>query len=49
MCPWWLGYVLASPLRRSWQDPHTILERPAIRSSRTALLVKEEFRDLRRD
>ena len=25
VCPWWLGYMLASPLRRLWQDPQEIL------------------------
>ena len=25
VCPWWLGYVLASPLRRLLQDPEEIL------------------------
>ena len=25
VCPWWLGYVLVSPLRRVWQRPETIL------------------------
>ena len=25
VCPWWMGYVLASPLRKIWQDPHRIL------------------------
>jgi len=26
VCPWWLGYVLASPLRRLLQDPTAILK-----------------------
>lgn len=26
VCPWWLGYLLASPLRRLWQDPTTIVQ-----------------------
>jgi ubiquinone/menaquinone biosynthesis C-methylase UbiE len=26
VCPWWLGYLLASPIRRLWQDPAKILE-----------------------
>jgi SAM-dependent methyltransferase len=26
ICPWWLGYLLASPLRRLVQDPRRILE-----------------------
>jgi len=25
VCPWWIGYFLASPLRRFRQDPHAIL------------------------
>ncbi len=25
VCPWWIGYFLASPLRRLRQDPRTIL------------------------
>jgi len=25
VCPWWLGYVLASPLRRAFQNPTRIL------------------------
>ena len=25
VCPWWLGYVLASPIRKLWQDPAKIL------------------------
>lgn len=25
VCPWWLGYVLVSPLRRLWQRPDQIL------------------------
>ncbi|UCH96451.1 MAG: methyltransferase domain-containing protein [Candidatus Aminicenantes bacterium] len=25
VCPWWLGYLLASPLRRLFQDPEKIL------------------------
>jgi len=25
VCPWWLGWALASPLRRLWQDPAAIL------------------------
>ena len=31
VCPWWLGYVLASPIRRLWQNPARILE-PYIRA-----------------
>lgn len=25
VCPWWLGYFLASPIRKIWQDPAKIL------------------------
>ena len=25
VCPWWLGYLLASPLRRLMQDPVKVL------------------------
>ncbi len=25
VCPWWLGYLLASPVRRLLQDPHAIM------------------------
>jgi ubiquinone/menaquinone biosynthesis C-methylase UbiE len=25
VCPWWLGYFLASPIRKLWQDPRKIL------------------------
>jgi ubiquinone/menaquinone biosynthesis C-methylase UbiE len=25
VCPWWLGYLLASPIRKLWQDPRKIL------------------------
>ena len=25
VCPWWLGYFLASPLRKLMQNPDTIL------------------------
>lgn len=25
VCPWWLGYFLATPLRRLYQDPRAIL------------------------
>lgn len=36
VCPWWLGYVLISPLRRLWQNPHKILA-PFVREGMTAL------------
>ncbi|MFC1642239.1 class I SAM-dependent methyltransferase [Myxococcota bacterium] len=26
VCPWWLGYLLASPLRRLYQSPRAILD-----------------------
>lgn len=25
VCPWWLGYLLVTPLRRLWHDPRAIL------------------------
>jgi len=25
LCPWWLGYFIANPVRRLWQDPGVIL------------------------
>jgi predicted methyltransferase len=25
ICPWWLGYVLANPIRRLWHNPREIL------------------------
>lgn len=25
VCPFWIGYILASPIRRLWQDPRKIL------------------------
>ncbi|MBD3232149.1 MAG: methyltransferase domain-containing protein [candidate division Zixibacteria bacterium] len=36
VCPWWLGYLLASPIRRLWQKPEEIL-RPHLREGMTAL------------
>ncbi|MGZ4400483.1 MAG: class I SAM-dependent methyltransferase [Gaiellaceae bacterium] len=36
VCPWWLGYVLASPVRRLWQSPSEIL-RPHVREGMTVL------------
>src|SRR5215469_3587791 len=36
VCPWWLGYFLASPLRRLWQDPGKLLA-PYIREGMTVL------------
>lgn len=36
VCPWWLGYLLASPIRRLWQDPAKILS-PYVRKGMTVL------------
>lgn len=36
VCPWWLGYLLASPLRRLFQDPTKILS-PYVREGMTVL------------
>jgi SAM-dependent methyltransferase len=36
ICPWWLGYFLASPLRRLFQDPAATV-RPYIRLGMTVL------------
>jgi SAM-dependent methyltransferase len=36
VCPWWIGYLLASPIRRLWQDPGDIL-RPHVREGMTVL------------
>ncbi len=36
VCPWWLGYLLASPLRRWLQDPEKILS-PYIAEGMTVL------------
>ncbi|HUO25316.1 MAG TPA: methyltransferase domain-containing protein [Candidatus Aquilonibacter sp.] len=36
ICPWWLGYFLASPLRRLMQDPGTIVE-PYVQPGMTVL------------
>ena len=36
VCPWWIGYLLASPLRRLWQDPHRILS-PFVAEGMTVL------------
>ena len=35
-CPWWLGYLLASPLRRLMQDPVKVLA-PYVREGMTVL------------
>jgi tRNA A58 N-methylase Trm61 len=36
VCPWWLGYVLASPLRRLLQDPVAIIK-PYVREGMTVV------------
>lgn len=36
VCPWWIGYVLASPLRRLIQDPAAIVA-PYVRPGMTVL------------
>ncbi len=36
ICPWWLGYVLASPLRRLLQDPDAVVG-PYVREGMTVL------------
>lgn len=36
MCPWWIGYFLASPIRRWMQDPEELL-RPYVWSGMTIL------------
>jgi cyclopropane fatty-acyl-phospholipid synthase-like methyltransferase len=36
VCPWWLGYLLASPVRRLMQDPRTLVA-PYVREGMTVL------------
>jgi ubiquinone/menaquinone biosynthesis C-methylase UbiE len=36
VCPWWMGYLLVSPLRRALQDPKRILS-PHVRAGMTVL------------
>lgn len=36
VCPWWLGWILASPIRKLWQDPRRILA-PHVREGMTVL------------
>lgn len=36
VCPWWLGYLLASPIRRLMGDPSKLLE-PYVREGMTVL------------
>ena len=36
VCPWWVGYILASPVRKLWQNPGRILE-PFVQSGMNVL------------
>ncbi len=36
VCPWWIGYLLASPLRRLFHDPRAIVG-PHVRAGMTVL------------
>ncbi len=36
ICPWWLGYILASPLRRLMQDPAAVVQ-PYVQQGMTVL------------
>ena len=36
ICPWWVGYILASPIRKLVQDPARMLK-PFVRIGMTAL------------
>ncbi len=36
VCPWWIGYLLALPIRRIWQDPAAIVG-PYVRPGMTVL------------
>lgn len=38
VCPWWLGHLLAGPLRRLFYDPEMILT-PYVRRGMTVLDV----------
>ena len=38
ICPWWLGYLLVSPLRRLYQDPNAILT-PHVRPGMTVIEI----------
>ncbi len=38
VCPWWLGPLLASPVRRLWQKPEQILS-PYVKSGMTILEI----------
>ncbi len=36
VCPWWIGYLIASPIRRLVQDPHRILS-PCVKPGMTVV------------
>lgn len=36
VCPWWVGYLIASPLRKLGENPETLLE-PLVRPGMTAV------------
>ena len=36
VCPWWIGYLLASPVRRLFQDPAAIIK-PYVREGMTVV------------
>ena len=38
VCPWWIGYLLVSPLRRFFHDPDQILE-PYVLEGMTVLEI----------
>lgn len=38
VCPWWVGYLLASPLRRIWEHPEKMLG-PHVRPAMTVVEV----------
>jgi protein-L-isoaspartate O-methyltransferase len=38
VCPWWVGYLLVSPLRRFFQDPGEVLG-PHVREGMTVLEI----------
>jgi hypothetical protein len=46
VCPWWLGYLLASPIRRLQHDPAHILA-PYVREGMAVLEPGQEWGSLR--